>query len=321
VPNAERGPVARIGTLLLALIATGIAAEATLVPIALDNFGCNGAYGILANVVAIPLSSFEIMPAMILALLLEPVGLADSCYTVLRLSLDLLITVSLEVQRWPGAVIRAPLFPTGATPLFILGGLWLLLWRTRMRWFGLAPLGAAAAMMIAAAPADLLVSEDGRHAAVRIGDGQLAMLRPRAESFVGDMWSDATASSATVPLADRAATCSRDLCIGRIERGGRSWIILATRSRSFVDRPLMQRLCRGADIVVSDRRLPSWCRPRWLRLDRATLALSGAIALWLDPPRMRTVAEAAGDHPWARRTALPVHRYTERRPGRPGAAR
>lgn len=113
MPNAERGPVARIGTLLLALIATGVAAEAALVPITLDHFGCNGAYGILANVVAIPLSSFVIMPAMILALLLEPVGLADSCYTVLRLSLDLLITMSLEVQRWPGAVIRAPAFSDG----------------------------------------------------------------------------------------------------------------------------------------------------------------------------------------------------------------
>ena len=185
MPNAERGPVARIGTLLLALIATGVAAEAALVPITLDHFGCNGAYGILANVVAIPLSSFVIMPAMILALLLEPVGLADSCYTVLRLSLDLLITMSLEVQRWPGAVIRAPAFPTSATPLFVFGGLWLLLWRTRMRWFGLAPLGTAAALMIAAAPADLLVSKDGRHAAVRLDDGQLAMLRPRAERFVG----------------------------------------------------------------------------------------------------------------------------------------
>jgi len=50
---------------------------------------------------------------------------------------------------------------------------------------------------------------------------------------------------------------------------------------------------------VSDRRLPRGCSPRWLKLDRATLERSGGVAIYLgDEPRVVTVAERVGEHPW-----------------------
>src|SRR3546814_5767992 len=54
-----------------------------------------------------------------------------------------------------------------------------------------------------------------------------------------------------------------------------SWRIMATRSDNFVDYDELIRACTRADIVVSARRLPKACRPRWLRLDRPTLARTG----------------------------------------------
>jgi competence protein ComEC len=51
--------------------------------------------------------------------------------------------------------------------------------------------------------------------------------------------------------------------------------------------------------VVSDRRLPGWCRPRWLKLDRARLEQTGAVAIRFDPLRIETAAEPRAGHPWA----------------------
>ena len=38
---------------------------------------------------------------------------------------------------------------------------------------------------------------------------------------------------------------------------------------------------------------------RWLKLDRTALARSGGVAIYLDKqPRLSTVAERVGEHPW-----------------------
>jgi competence protein ComEC len=74
--------------------------------------------------------------------------------------------------------------------------------------------------------------------------------------------------------------------------------VLATTGRSLIPRDRFAPACAAADIVVSDRRLPDWCQPRWLKLDAAALAHTGAVAIWLDARRVTTAADAAGDRPW-----------------------
>jgi competence protein ComEC len=62
----------------------------------------------------------------------------------------------------------------------------------------------------------------------------------------------------------------------------------------------MIRACAAADLVVSDRRLPPGCSPRWLKADRTLLARSGGLAIRFgEPPRVDTVADRVGRHPWA----------------------
>jgi len=79
-----------------------------------------------------------------------------------------------------------------------------------------------------------------------------------------------------------------------------------------MDWRILTRACAGVDIVVSERWLPDGCRPRWLKLDRARLARSGAVAIWFDPLRVQTVADGHGDHPWA--TAVPAQWYRRSKP-------
>ena len=52
--------------------------------------------------------------------------------------------------------------------------------------------------------------------------------------------------------------------------------------------------------AAEDRRLPRGCKPRWLKLDRVGLAKSGGVSIDLGAdPRVQTVAERIGEHPWA----------------------
>jgi competence protein ComEC len=61
----------------------------------------------------------------------------------------------------------------------------------------------------------------------------------------------------------------------------------------------MEPACAAADIVASDRRLPDWCRPRWLKADPTLLARTGGLAIRLGSPGVTSVAELQGAHPWA----------------------
>ncbi|MFN3943966.1 MAG: ComEC/Rec2 family competence protein [Allosphingosinicella sp.] len=304
----EEGAGGRLGRILLGLFLTGLAVEVALAPIALYHFHKAGLYGALANIVAIPLTTFVIMPAEALALLLDSVGLGAPFWWIAGVSLRLLLALAHFTANSPGSVAMLPTMPTGAFALMVAGGLWICLWRTRARRLGLLPVAIGGAWAIATPAPDLIVTGDGRHLALRTGSGELALLRGRAGDYVRSMLAETSGSEAGfVELADLgAAACSADLCAADIVRDGRRWRVLATRSSHHVRWSEMAAACAEADIVVSDRRLPDGCRPRWLKADRSLLRETGGLAVHLSaPPRIETVADHVGRHPWAPRLPPP----------------
>ena len=299
----EEGWGRKLGRTLVSLLLTGLVVEIALAPIALFHFHRAGLYGAVANIVAIPLTTFVIMPLEALALLFDMAGIGAPFWWLTGHALGLLLWVAHRVAEAPGAVAALPSMPWGAFALMISGGLWLALWRTKVRRIGLIPLAAGAAWALATPPPDLLVTGDGRHLAVRSADGSISLLRPRAGDYVRDTLGEAAGVQDEAGALDAlpGARCGPDLCVAELMRGGRRWRILATRSPYLVDIAEMNRACAASDIVVSDRRLPRTCRPRWLKADRAMLEQTGGLAIDLGARRVRAAADAAGQHPWALR--------------------
>lgn len=286
----------QLGSLLL----TGIVVEAALSPIALYHFHKAGLYGSLANIVAIPLTTFIVMPLEALALALDLLGMGEPVWWLAEQALRLLLAIAHLVAAAPGAVATLPSLPGGAFALIVIGGLWIALWRTRARWLGALPLMVGAAWSVMTPPPDLLVTGDGRHVAIRTKAGNVALLRDRAGDYTRSMLAEASGSDGEpLLLSDQPdARCSRDLCIADRVAGGRRWRILATRSPYRVSITELIAACRDADIVISDRRLPRRCTPRWLRLDRPVLYRTGGVSVTLGSGTVRTVFQPGDHHPW-----------------------
>ena len=95
----------------------------------------------LANLIAIPICNFVVMPAALATLVAMPVGLeaapavGDGArhrgHGVVR---------PRRVASLPGAVGRVPAIPTFAFVLIVVGGLWCALWSTRWRLLGVVPI-------------------------------------------------------------------------------------------------------------------------------------------------------------------------------------
>jgi competence protein ComEC len=310
----EEGRARRLGRELGSLLLTGLAVELALMPIALFHFHQAGIYGALANIVAIPLTTFVIMPLEGLALLFDLIGAGAPFWWLTGEALGLLLWIAHVTSSAPGSVAALPAMPGGAYALIVAGGLWVALWRSRVRWVGLAPLAIGLGWALLTPAPDLLVTGDGRHLAIRMPDGGMALLRDRAGDYTRDMLSEnAGDEDGLVALAEQQdARCSLDLCLIDVKSGARRWRVAATRSSYVVPWEAMAALCRSADIVVSDRRLPRGCTPRWMKLDREVLARTGGVAVTFSNEHVATVNGPADHHPWVDPATVmppPEHSY------------
>lgn len=313
----EESRLRRTGRLLVGLLATGLAVEVALMPIALYHFHLSGMLGALANMVAIPLTEFVIMPAVALALALDLAGLGLPAWWVAGQALDLLLWIAHAAAGQEGAILLRPAIPPVAFALVMAGLLWLLLWRTALRYAGLPLMAAGLAGYVGAPKPDILVTDDGRHVAVRTPDSGLALLRDRAGDYVREQmaelsgWEGEASAISDLP----GARCSLEFCRltlgertdgeGKAGADGGSTTLLMARGELMVPWRDLVAACAAADIVIAERTLPEGCKPRWVKLDRRELRRSGGAAIMLADRRIVRSRDAHDEHPWMIRRRPP----------------
>jgi competence protein ComEC len=298
----EESLLRRTGRFIFSLFLTGLVVEIALMPIALYHFHKAGLYGALANIIAIPLTTFVIMPLEALALVLDSIGLGAPVWWLCEQALSSLIALAHFVSSRPGAVTMLPTMKVIAFGLVLFGGLWLCLWRERWRYWGLVPALAGALIIASTRAPDLYITGDGRHVGIRNDRGELAMLRTRSGDFIRDMIREnAGVEGESQALEDWPnATCNVDSCLVTLRQDGRDWQILATRSSHYISALALSAACRRADIVVSERWLPQSCQPRWLKADRSLLSQVGGMTINLENQKISTALGWTGRHQWTR---------------------
>lgn len=284
------------------LLLTGLVIELALMPIGLFHFHRAGVYGALANVIAIPLTTFVSMPLIALALLFDLFGLGGPFWWLAGQSLEALLALARFTSAMPGSTSTMPAFGAGIFALFLSGGLWLALWRGKVRLLGLVPAGIAAVLLVNLDPPDVLVSGDGRHVGITGLSPELVVLRESRSEFTRENLTEIAGMAGQTVTLDSypGARCNRDICLVQLRRGERDWSLLITRSKDLIGERQLAAACDRADIVIADRRLPRSCRPRWVKADRPFLDRNGGLAIDLSGGRITSVAQGQGEHGWWR---------------------
>ncbi len=299
----DEGWVARLGRNLAMLVLAGVVIELALMPIGLFYFHRAGVYGALANVIAIPLTTFVSMPLIAAALVLDIAGAGAPAWWLAGKSIEIMLALAHWTASRPGAVTMMPAMSDGIIALFAAGGLWLALWRGKVRLWGLIPILVAAISLTTIRAPDILVSGDGRHVGITgLADGELLVLRDGHGDFVRDNLLETAGMNGTTRLLAEwpGAGCGTDFCVVELERGGKAWRLLISRGQDRVEERNLAAACERADIVIADRWLPRSCKPAVLKADRGLLSRTGGLAIDLEVRKVRTVAESQGDHGWWR---------------------
>ncbi len=295
LPRADEGWLLKLLRAIAGLAATALVAELALSPIALAHFGRAGAYGVIANIAAVPLTSLVIMPLLILWLFLLPLGLDVLVGWALRLGIDALGWIGVTVAAWPGASLTLPVLPQAAVFLLAVGALLLLLLEGRLRHLGWPLLLAGGLVALWAPRPDLLVAGNGQQLAIAAGD-TLYTLRGHRQGYVVRSWAEKSDTAPTARFTDLPGSRCNDLVCDVALTGGLRLLAFLHPVPPSVP---IERICASADIVTAPQGLPADCRPRWLRLDPPILVRMGAVAIDSRRRKITSVGARAGDQPWS----------------------
>ncbi|WP_246026745.1 ComEC/Rec2 family competence protein [Paracoccus luteus] len=298
-----RGAVMLVLSSLIAGLATG--------PIAAAHFNRSAQYGLVANLLAVPVMGVLVMPAGVFALLLAPLGLAAPALWIMGLGTRWMLWVAATVAGWGGAVVAVPAPHWTVLPLMGTGATLMLLVLRRgasrprqcVAALALAMVAAGAVVWANSARPALLIAEDA--GAVGLVTPQGRALSGPAGAFVADSWlrADGDVASAEDAAARAGWSGPRGARSATLPWPGRAPLRVTHLSgKGAVDR--VAAACADADIVVLAAAAPAGARPKPCRLiDQTRLRRDGAAALWAgaNGPVWLSARSASGARLWSDR--------------------
>jgi len=294
---AHPGPLAAIGLYAAGIALTTLIAGSVTAIFAIYHFNRFAVWSVLANMLAVPLTGFWVMPWALLLFLLLPFGLEKVALVPMGWGVEAVNQVALWVAGWPAAAVTTPTLPLAGLVVFALGGCWLCLWTRPWRWWGLVPMALGMGSMALADPPDLLIDGRGAAMAIRTADGHL-LLNGKGGRILKETWTRRAGPEA--PERWPRQSSSRDGRL-RCDPVGCVWRVEGHVVALILDDAAIEAACAGAGLVVSAVPLRGTCRGAALVIDRFDLWRRGAHALWLRPGgvRIETVADVQGNRPWS----------------------
>lgn len=275
--------------LVMVALSSAVAGLATA-PVAAAHFNRFSQFGLLANLLTVPLMGLLVIPAAVVAACLAPFGMEGVGLWIMGQGLRWVLAVAHEISGWEG-VVRAVPTPAGAVlPLIAAGGLILALWRGRGRLIGVAPLAFGALLWAGTERPAVLVAEDGALVGVQTAEGR-ALSRETGAGFVAEVWLENDGELVfQADAARRWLARTRFLAQAPLPGGGTLWHVRGKRAISEFES------CAPGDLAVFDkppiRDLP--CDV----LDPQTLRISGALAIDAGGKR-RSVHDMSGERLWS----------------------
>jgi len=293
-PLAARIALWGVREIIVLVIASLVAGLATT-PYAAYHFHRMAPYGVIANLLSMPLISAISMPAGLLALLAMPFGLDGPLWRLMGVGIDWMVAVALWVANLPGAVGHVPAFGAGALLFATAGLIVICLLRSPLRFVGAGLAVAACAVAMMAARPDVMISAGGDVVAVRVADGRLTAVKFGNDTLSVREWLAADGDARLPTDASVAAgfACDPDGCVARLADGT---AVAVSRTAAALTED-----CFRAALIVTMRIVPADCVAKVL--DRKALLANGAMALTQRDGSFEAVAARPEgfDRPWTRR--------------------
>ncbi|MBV7410106.1 ComEC/Rec2 family competence protein [Maritimibacter sp. DP1N21-5] len=289
----ETGRVPKWARPVFAVVLSSLVAGLATAPFSAGIFNRVVHYGLIANVVAVPVMGTLIMPLAVVAALLAPLGLSWIALDLMRWPIEWILWVARWTADLPGAVDTVVVPPGWVLPVIALGGLTTILLRGWGRVLGAAAVAAALVGWTQATRPDILISPSGGLVGAMGADGR-GLSKDRGDGFAAENWLANDGDGADQPTGFARAVFTGEEGLRIAEVKGLTVAHLA--GRGALDR--VGEACAVADFVVVTK-TPEGGAPCPV-LSEAVLSQTGSMAIWIGNGNARIVTEAqvSGRRPW-----------------------
>jgi competence protein ComEC len=283
----------RVGATIVVLAATTIIAGICTGPPAAYHFNRISPYGLIGNLLALPVISAVVMPMALAGALLMPLGIEQVPFSIMGIGLKAVMSISDWTASLPGAQLVVPGHSSSSVLMMAGGILCVCLIKGQARWCGFGIFSFGLALAAVAPPPDVLIERTANNSAVRNDSGELVLASARRSRFAAERWllSDGDSSTPAASAARPGLACADHVCAATVKN----------KRVVFADKGAEGRLeCPRADVLVAAFPLRGACKSIALRIDRFDVWRKGAHALFFndDGIRVETSQDSRGKRPW-----------------------
>lgn len=185
----SKGVIASIKLYIFANIYSSFLASIMTAPYVIYHFYKFANYSVLMNLIAVPMMSFFMMPLVLIASIMMPIGLDYPVLKLLSYFISIVIDSADFIVKLPGAVWSVGHITPMSLAVFTIGFFWLSLWQTRWRLVGFIIILCALLMMIFVPKPDFIYDHSLKIIATKNEDGQFQIFsEEKIPVFTADYW-------------------------------------------------------------------------------------------------------------------------------------
>ncbi|MBV1868052.1 MAG: ComEC family competence protein [Marinosulfonomonas sp.] len=281
---------------VLAVVLSSAVAGLATAPVAAAHFNRIADYGLLANLLSVPLMGLVVMPGAVLAACLAPLGLGWIGLAVMEPAIRWILGVADWVAGLEGAISHVPAPPALVLPALALGALWCLLWRggRLVRVAGVVPIVLAFVVWLGSERPLVLISDSGGLVGV-LGAGGRVVNKPRGEGFVALSWLENDGDGALQVDAAKRDGFGGDKGTRVIDLGAEKLVHLSGRGAAG----RVDESCKSGGIIVLAGKYEGAGVP-CLLIDRQRLRGLGSVAVMLEDEGVKILGarQVSGNRLW-----------------------
>lgn len=255
---------------------TSLVAGIATAPIATYHFQRVAIYGLLANLLAMPIVMALVMPGVLLTLILMPIGFEFIALGIMRYGIGIVLKIAEMTSELYGSTRIIAAMPKGIYSVILISMSVFLILKTQLRWFTMFPLVVSLIVAANINQPDIYIARNGNRLAYVGPSGSLAFIGSSRSTYDMQNWMRAHGDQRIFDksVVDINQFCDRTACIAKTSKNVQ--IAYVKRYSAFVED------CKKADIVVSRLTAPRDCAQHALVLDKLAFQTGGAKALYAE---------------------------------------
>lgn len=259
---------------VLGVMMTSLVASLATAPFALYHFHRFALLGVVANLLAMPVLAFVVMPMAVIYFIALPLDLGALVLPIMLAGIGFIIDTAHMVSSLDFATIHFRSWPAEYLALYALAFVVLMVGVGKIRYVA-APLFAVFVVLVSAVPRpDILVSDDSELLAIKAEGGGYVFSTLRKGRFVREQWTEALAlKDEQIIKWDEVEELSCDEHACRVDVEGQKISVVYSPAVFLAE-------CGWADLLISDRPLP-YCASGQV-IDRFDTYARGAAAVYVE---------------------------------------